>query len=110
MKQRNGIKKINCITFILTPKSKSKSEHSNLKKKNNKSKQTRRTNTKQKRYKVEPIQAFLWIIKGPNCLSGRWYIYSQQNRWFSNKLVEPFAKWPFLSLFICQINNNSNFS
>ena len=87
-------KYIYCTTFILTPQSKSKSKHSNLFKKKAKSnKQGLRTNTKQKLYNVEPIQAVLWVIRHPKCLYGRWHIYGQQNRSFLNKLDKPFAKW-----------------
>ena len=88
-------KKNSCTTFILTPQSKSKSKHSTLfkKRKRSKSKQTR-TNTKQKLHNVEPIQAVLWVIEGPKCVPGRRHIYGHQNRSFSNKLDEPFAKLP----------------
>jgi len=90
-----------CTTFILTSQSKSKSKHSNLFKKKSKSKQTRRTNAKQKLYNVEPIQAVLWVIMGhTKCLYGRWHIYGQQNKWFLKKLDKPFAKWPIIKSLI----------
>ena len=90
-------------TFILTSESKSKSKHSNLlKKKQIQNKQRKKTNTKQNNITLNQLKP-LWVIKAPKCFSGRWHIYSQQNRWFSNKVEEPFAKWPFLLLFKFQM-------
>ena len=45
------------------------------------------SNTKQKLYNVEPIQAVLWVIKGPKCLYGRWHIYGQKIDGFQTNLT-----------------------